>query len=520
AWRPGQGVCPACVQRALNTFEAAGVDLHRLLSHHGARSDNPAVAAYGLPALPVPLRLHANPLFRGAGVVLGMLDSGFYPHPDLTQPVDRIRTMVDIMAEPALEDADFSTPETRSWHGLMTSVVAAGNGYLSGGRYRGIASEAGLVLARVGQPTMRIPDRDIERGLRWMLANHARYGIRVLNVSLGGDEETDTATDPVDRLADALMAAGVMVVVAAGNSGRRSIVPPASAPSVLTVGGTSDQNLLNTHLDTFQLWRSSYGPTRSGHQKPELVAPSMLLAAPLLPGTRQAREAARLAALLKLGDAALLAGRDEARKALYLRGGALDAVPPAAIRELLAARMARQNWLSAAYQFVDGTSVAAPVVASIAVQMLEANPTLTPAALKELLSSTAVPMQAVPSQQQGRGVVNPALALALALRAPGGPMAGYPVSPHPEPTGGVTFYYYNSRVARVALVGDFNNWFAAGYAFSRPAPGIFTFHLPALPAGTYHYKFLLDDRTDVDDPESLAKDPDGYGGFSSRLVVA
>ncbi|HUS17118.1 MAG TPA: hypothetical protein VM536_19135, partial [Chloroflexia bacterium] len=93
AWRPGQGVCPACVQRALNTFEAAGVDLHRLLSHHGARSDNSAVAAYGLPALPVPLRLHANPLFRGAGVVLGMLDSGFYPHPDLTQPVDRIRTM-------------------------------------------------------------------------------------------------------------------------------------------------------------------------------------------------------------------------------------------------------------------------------------------------------------------------------------------------------------------------------------------------------------------------------------------
>ncbi|HMA34285.1 MAG TPA: S8 family serine peptidase, partial [Chloroflexia bacterium] len=404
-WHPGAGACPMCVQRALNTLAATGRDLHSILSHHGARSDNPQVAAQGTPALPVPLRLHANPLFRGRGVVLGMLDSGFYPHPDLTQPVNRIRATVDAMRDPPVEGADFSQPEVRSWHGLMTSVVAAGNGYLSGGRYRGIAAEAELVLVRVGRENMRIPDSDIAHGLRWLLAHHRRLGIRVLNISLGGDAETSTETDPVDRLAEALIAEGVTVVTAAGNSGRRHIVPPASAPGVLTVGGATDQNLLNVHLATFTPWRSSYGPTSSGHQKPELVAPSMLLAAPLLPGTRQAREAARLARLLARDDATLLATREEVRKALYLRTGALDRLTAGELRYVLGERMARHNWLSAAYQFVDGTSVAAPVVAAIAVQILEANPSLTPAQVKALLTSTAVPMQGVPPEKQGAGVV-------------------------------------------------------------------------------------------------------------------
>jgi serine protease AprX len=520
-WRPDQGVCPACVRRALDSLAGTGQDLAGILSHHGARNDNPQVAVGGRPpALPVPLRLHANPLFRGRGVVLALLDSGFYPHPDLVQPENRILATIDAMADPPIEGADFSRTEVRSWHGLMTSVVAAGNGYLSGGRYRGIASEAGLVLARVGQPNMRIPDRDIIHGLRWMRANHRRFGIRVLNISLGGDAEATTGADPLVQAVEALVAEGVMVIAAAGNTGTCYMVPPASAPSVLTVGGATDQNLLHTRLSTFQPWRSSFGPTRLGHQKPEVVAPSMLLAAPLLPGTRQAREAARLARLLALDDNALLAARDAARSALYLRTGALDRLGVKEIRFLLNDRLARHNWLSAGYQFVDGTSVAAPVVASVAVQMIEANPSLTPAAIKDLLTATAVPMQDVPVEKQGAGVVNPAAAVARALRAPGGPLAGYPPSPAREPDGGFTFYYYNPRVRQVALVGDFNGWFAAGYRFADLGPGLFRFHLPPLPPGYYRYKFLLDDTTAVDDPESLDKEPDGYGGFNSCLPVA
>jgi serine protease AprX len=168
---------------------------------------------------------------------------------------------------------------------------------------------------------------------------------------------------------------------------------------------------------------------------------------------------------------------------------------------------------------VDGTSVAAPIVSSIAVQMVGANPRLAPGAIKAIIADTAVPMRDVPPQKQGHGLVNPAGAVAAALRAPGGPLVNYPLSPHRRPDGSIQFIYYNPRHERVALVGDFNGWFAAESAFTRVAPGLFQYTLPHLPSGIYRYKFLLDDRTAVDDPENLDKAPDGAGGFSSRLWV-
>ena len=60
-------------------------------------------------------------------------------------------------------------PDVASWHGMMTSVVAAGNGFLSESLYRGIAPDANVVLVKIGK-TGHIPETDIERGLRWVLS--------------------------------------------------------------------------------------------------------------------------------------------------------------------------------------------------------------------------------------------------------------------------------------------------------------------------------------------------------------
>ena len=48
-----------------------------------------------------------------------------------------------------------------------TDVVACGNGYLSGGRYRGLASGASLVLVKCGQ-VRRVAHDDIQIGLDWV----------------------------------------------------------------------------------------------------------------------------------------------------------------------------------------------------------------------------------------------------------------------------------------------------------------------------------------------------------------
>src|SRR5688500_8937993 len=116
---------------------------------------------------------------------------------------------------------------------MMTSVVCAGNGALSEGRYRGLASEADVVLIKAGT-VRRIPHLQIRDALQWVLAQKDSLGIRVVNVSCGGDYELSYLTDPVCQVAEDLCRAGITVVAAVGNAARdRRVLPPANAPSVI-----------------------------------------------------------------------------------------------------------------------------------------------------------------------------------------------------------------------------------------------------------------------------------------------
>src|SRR5207248_6597613 len=135
--------------------------------------------------LPTPLRMDADERFTGRGVTIAFLDSGFYRHPDLTTPESRILAYHNIAPRGTgtLESVD-----PASWHGMMTSVVAAGNGALSGGFFRGLAPDSNVVLGKVSK-SGHIPERNIERGLKWILENRERYRIRVVNISAGGDRE-------------------------------------------------------------------------------------------------------------------------------------------------------------------------------------------------------------------------------------------------------------------------------------------------------------------------------------------
>ena len=60
----------------------------------------------------------------------------------------------------------------------------------------------------------------------------------------------------------------------------------------------------------------------------------------------------------------------------------------------------------AAYIAMDGTSMASPIVAGVVAAMVEANPALTPAEIKEILKSTADPLPGVPATDQGAGVLD------------------------------------------------------------------------------------------------------------------
>src|SRR6266480_3798367 len=72
----GNEVCGQCIE-FLNRAK------YQLDSHVSIFEQNDFV-------LPTPLRMDADERFTGSGVTIAFLDSGFYAHPDLTEPRHRI----------------------------------------------------------------------------------------------------------------------------------------------------------------------------------------------------------------------------------------------------------------------------------------------------------------------------------------------------------------------------------------------------------------------------------------------
>ena len=509
-WRRTEGACPQCVhEQYFAALQAQPTEAPLVLEGH---------PIYGRPdlfVLPTPVRLRANLHYTGRGITICFLDSGFYPHPDLMQPENRIVTMVDATTDEVAEGVAFREPRGVSWHGMMTSVAAAGNGALSHGRYAGIASDAHVVLVKITDARGRIHERDILRGLRWVLQNHERYDIRIVNLSVGGDRSGLGRQSGIDSLVQQLVQRGVLLVAAAGNAGRSDLYPPASAPEAITVGGIDDQNVLDP--EQRRMYASNWGRMANGVLKPEVVAPSMWLAAPVLPGTRIAEQNLLLGRLWQAEDSELPALIVSTYQVLGFARSLFDE-PPARQRQAVRDKMIENKFVTPYYQHVDGTSFAAPIVSSVAAQMMEANPRLSPDWVKNLLVATATRLPNEPEERQGNGMITPGRAVAAALRERFGALDEAPLSPYAN-YDGIHFVFYDRRARHVAVVGDFNDWNPATLPMQSDRPWQWRALLRGALPGRYRYKFLVDGERWLDDPENGDKEADGYGGFSAVLQV-
>ena len=394
-----QAVCARCVR----LFERAKDQIIK----------DAAMQKDGSHVLSTPLRLDADDRFTGRGVTIAFLDSGFYPHQDLTTPSNRIVAYRNLL-EADGELGSLFEPDVASWHGMMTSVVAAGNGSLSNGFYRGIAKDSKVILVKLAR-TGRITDDDILKGLEWVIEKREKYGIRIVNISAGGDYEKSYLGDPLSQAVERCSTLGITVVCAVGNAGHlphHPVFPPASAPSCIAVGGLDDNNSINRAKRG--MYRSSYGPTFDGLQKPEVIAPSIWVPAPILPNTPTAQQAALLKELDNAPD-------EDLHKIIESRPGIdaeLDAAldrPVHSIRQIIVLKIRRENVITKYYKYVDGTSFSAPIVSSIVAQMIEANPDLGPPEIKRILISTAERLPHYEVDRQGWGVVDPRRAVEAAL---------------------------------------------------------------------------------------------------------
>lgn len=443
----------------------------------------------GIQVLPTPIRLNANPKYTGKGVTICLIDSGFYPHPDLVMPKNRIKKMLDITNTNRPTDY-FEQPHNVSWHGTMTSVVCAGNGYLSDGLYKGIASDAELVLLKVSNDADSISGAMITKALQWVCEHHAEYDIRIVNLSVSGDYNISFHESEINKAIKILTEKGIIVVAAVGNDRNAPIIPPANAPEVIAVGGLDDQNSIEPLQQT--LYHSSYGWTIDGLFKPELIAPAIWLAAPILPKTTTSQEAEGLFDKLQKSD---------------------DIEKENILQEIRHRKMISKHYLHS-----DGTSFAAPIVCSVIAQMLEANPKLTLAMIREILLTTARPLPNKKQKFQGYGVIQPANAVAKASQEPHHQWIKIsPVINQSAKT--IRFYFHQHDAHSVHVSGDFSEWSVNALPMQQMEEGIWELTIPLLAEGHYQYKFVVNDTIWKSDPMNFYRMPDGMNGFNSHFFV-
>ena len=437
--------------------------------------------------------LRADPRFTGRGTTIALVDAGFFPHPDLVRPDNRIVAWVDASQED-LSERHFASDdipswpcslESGQWHGLMTSVTAAGNGWLSHGLYRGLAPESRVVLVQVSDGG-RITNEAIVRALGWLRGNASRLGLSVVSLSVGGNLPGAGQKAVIDEAITDLVTAGVVVVAAAGNDGRRSLVPPATAADAITVGGLDDHNVIDA--GAWELWHSNYGPSSDRTPKPEIVAPSIWTVAPVLPGSAVAVEA----------------------QALFARRAA-------GTDDNVDRRIADLRLVTPQYQHVEGTSFAAPIVASIVACMRQANPALSPRRIKELLMLCATRVAGAADERQGAGVVDAGLAVAAAL-ADAGAAPLVEITPRIE-RDVVRFTFHDHTARSVQILGSWNDWKGTLHT-ERMHDGTWQTSLPRPRPGRYSYKFLVDESMWLPDPSNPFRTVDDDGNVNSVLVTS
>ena len=378
-----------------------------------------------------------NAGFTGAGIGVAVIDSGINDsHPDLW---DSTHTSSRV-----LYHQDFTgTATTNSngakydlyGHGTHVAGIIAGNGYLSGGHYSGVAPEASLIDLRALDANGAGTDSTVIAAIQQAITLKNAYNIRIINLSLGRGIPASYTQDPLCQAVEAAWKNGIVVVVAAGNLGRLSvygsngfgtITAPGNDPFVITVGATKSNGSATPQAETKASY-SSKGPTTYDHVlKPDLMAPGSAIVSLAAPGAT------------------------------------LEASYP---NDVVTGTDGKAHYFT-----LSGTSMATPAVAGAAALMLEEQNTLTPDQVKARLMKTAYKMGMFSTSAYvphlfmsfvdfydlfsvGSGLLNVQAATANTDLAPAG--VGSALSPYAvynQQTGVVSLIYGNGTVSSTSVV--------------------------------------------------------------------
>ena len=259
--------------------------------------------------------------------------------------------------------------DTNGGHGTHVAGIAAGSGLASGGLYAGVAPGASVLGIGSGGGLFVLGQI---AAFDYILTNQLVYNIRVVNNSWGNSAAEYDADHPVNVASKALHDNNIVVVFANGNDGPAPNTQNRWTPWpwVITAGASTKDGRLASFSS-----RGIFGhPT---------AHPTILT-----PGTGGGAG----------NTSAIIAARS--RTNLVANGLDADLEIPA-------------NFLPN-YTQISGTSMAAPHLSGIIANVLEADRSLTPDEVRNILVRTATPLAPYDEFEAGAGLANVHAAVDLA----------------------------------------------------------------------------------------------------------
>ena len=294
----------------------------------------------------------------GEGVTVALVDTGVADSPDLAGRIVPVRDDVTGRTSSCYDLSGAHSCRDTYGHGTFMAGLIAGDGASRGGAPTGAAPGARLLSVKVAGDDGAADVSTVLAAIQWVVSFRQRYGIQVLNLSLGTDSSQPWEDDPLNYAVERAWDAGILVVVAASNRGPGpgSIAKPGDDPWVVTVGAVDDQGTPGTGDDRLPDF-SSRGPTVDGVAKPDVVAPGGHVLSLRAPGSTLDRE-----------------------------------FPPADA--------------DSPYRSGSGTSMSAALVSGVAALALQAHPSLSPDRLKHALTASARPVATQDPSAVGAGLVD------------------------------------------------------------------------------------------------------------------
>jgi len=221
--------------------------------------------------------------YTGEGITIAIIDTGIDPlhvglndfDDDPTTADPKVIAFYDALDESGDDGSGETEPYDDQGHGSHCAGISSGTGSVDEGPlsdgatpYRGVAPGSSLVGVKVLDSGGSGSFAEVMKGMEWTIDNQEKYNIRAASMSLGGVwlvELTQEQEERITHLANEMVAAGISLMIAAGNSGGYGTIgTPGAAKDVITVGSTEDSKELAVY--------SSKGPTHEGQIKPNVAA--------------------------------------------------------------------------------------------------------------------------------------------------------------------------------------------------------------------------------------------------------